>query len=111
MEYSNFLKNISGTACVIGLAISSMNINGTMVVDGNYQMPSAHYAAIDDVTSSNVRIDSNNYYTKENTSRLENEARRIFGTMRDADADEKESVNSYIKGISKDTGVNFFDLC
>ena len=31
--------------------------------------------------------------------------------MRDATKQEQESINNYIKSISKDTGVNFFDLC
>lgn len=31
--------------------------------------------------------------------------------MRDATKQEQESVNNYIRSISKDTGVNFFDLC
>ena len=45
------------------------------------------------------------------SSRLEEEATALFGTMRDATHEEQEGVNNYIKSISKDTEVNFFDLC
>ena len=45
------------------------------------------------------------------SSRLEADATALFGTMRDATSEEQEGVNNYIKSISKDTGVNFFDLC
>ena len=44
MEQKDFLKNISGTVCVVGLALSTMSLNSTMVVDGNYKMPSANYS-------------------------------------------------------------------
>lgn len=35
----------------------------------------------------------------------------LFGDMRDATAEESASVENYVKSISKDMGVNFFDLC
>lgn len=44
-------------------------------------------------------------------TRLEKEANALFGTMRDATPEEQASVNKYIKNISKNTGVKFFDLC
>ena len=48
---------------------------------------------------------------KKYTTRLEKEANALFGTMRDATPEEQASVNKYIKSISKNTGVKFFDLC
>ena len=111
MEYNNFLKNISGTACVIGLALSTMNMNGTVVVDGSYQMPNALYSSVNDLTASNIAVGTTNCYTKDEPTRLEKEAQSLFGIMRDADSIEQKSVNDYIRSISKDTGVNFFDLC
>lgn len=40
-------------------------------------------------------------------SKLEYE---ILGQMRDATTAERESVNEYVKSISKKTGKNFFDF-
>ena len=51
MEQNRFIKNISGTVCVIGLALSTMNTNSTMVVNMNYQIPSAHYRDYDENSS------------------------------------------------------------
>lgn len=56
-------------------------------------------------------IQYNIYVEQKLTTRLEIEATSLFGTMRDATLEERASVNNYIKSISKDTGVNFFDLC
>ncbi len=33
------------------------------------------------------------------------------GEMRNATPEEQASINKYIKSISRDTGVNFFDIC
>lgn len=50
------------------------------------------------------------YIDKENT-RLERMAKESFGEMRDATKEELESVDRYIKSISKPTGIDFFSLC
>lgn len=34
----------------------------------------------------------------------------LFDNMREATSEEKESVNEYIKSISKPTGINFYDI-
>ena len=34
----------------------------------------------------------------------------LFDNMREATHEENESINNYIKSISKPTGVNFYDL-
>ena len=39
------------------------------------------------------------------------DAEALFRIMRDATDEEQVSVNAYIKSISKDTGVDFFDIC
>lgn len=44
-------------------------------------------------------------------TKLENEAKQLFGNMRDATKEEQESVKNYINKISTDTDVNFFNLC
>ena len=50
---------------------------------------------------------NNIYIDKENT-RLERMAKESFGEMRDATKEELESVDRYIKSISKPTGIDFF---
>ena len=50
-------------------------------------------------------------YIKTQRNNLEAEAKSLFGDMRDATAEESASVENYVKSISKDMGVNFFDLC
>lgn len=34
----------------------------------------------------------------------------LFEDMREATSEEKESVNEYMKSISKPTGMNFYDI-
>lgn len=114
MEQKSFLKNLSGTACVIGLALSTMSLNSTLVVEGNYIPQSANYNYYNLGENSTIpfkSVASNIYVEQKPTTRLEVEATSLFGTMRDATPEERASVNNYIKSISKDTGVNFFDLC
>lgn len=114
MEQSGFLKNISETACVIGLALSTMSLNSTMVVDGDYKIPNSAYSYYnynENATNPYKIVEGHTYFEQKSATRLEEETGKVFGTMRDATAEEKESVNKYIKSISKDTGVNFFDIC
>lgn len=42
--------------------------------------------------------------------RLIEEAKELFGEMRDATPEEQECINNYIKDISTPTRVNIFDL-
>lgn len=42
--------------------------------------------------------------------RLIEEAKELFGEMRDATPEEQECINNYIKDILTPTGVNIFDL-
>lgn len=39
-----------------------------------------------------------------------NEAKELFGNMRDVTAEEQESIDRYLKKISTPTGVNFFEI-
>lgn len=112
MEQKNLFKNISGTVCVLGIALSTMNGNSTMVVNGNYKLPEVSRSYYDDGNfSSSFDMKISNFYEQKSFSTLETEANSLFGIMRDATPEEQASVNKYIKSISKDTGVNFFDLC
>ena len=111
MEQSRFIRNISGTVCVLGIALSAVNANSTILIDGNYhaQWPKS---IVQNSNCSNALIsDASNIYRWNNGTRLENEATSLFGAMRDASQHERDCVNSYIRSISKKTGVSFFDIC
>ena len=113
MGQMGFWKNISGTVCAIGIALSTVNANSTLVVNGNYQIPyTTNYNNYNESCSTSYDIGRSNIYCKQEvTTKLEDEAISLFGKMRDATPEEQESVNNYIKSISKDTGVEFFNLC
>lgn len=110
MEQKNVLRNITGTACIC-FALSTMSVNGTMVVNGYNTAPEAIHSNFEVSYSNSNKSDISNIYETKAQTRLEEEARALFGEMRDATAEEQASVNKYIKSISKDTGVNFFDIC
>lgn len=112
MEQKNILNNISGTVFVVGLVLSTMNLNSTMLIDG-YKKADVDYSfySYDKSPTNFYNVTSYNYIETREVSQLEAEATSLFGTMRDATPEEQESVNNYIKSISRKTGVNFFDLC
>ncbi len=113
MEQKNFVKNISGTACVLGLALSTMSVNGTMLVNinNNFEPQRAIYSYYDESSTNLTSVDVSNIYELKQVTRLEKEAGELFGEMRNATPEERASIDKYIKSISKDTGVNFFDIC
>ena len=110
MEQGRLIKGISNTVCVLGIALSTLNINSTMIIGLNYEptnIQNTNYGT----NSLNALTTSNNIYKNEAGTRLDREAISLFGDMREATPEEMESVNNYIDSISKDTGVNFFDIC
>lgn len=112
MEQNGLIRNISGTVCVIGLALSTINVNSTMVINGDYNIPYVGNSYFNENSSAPYSfVDSNIYFDRKSSNRLEEEANALFGSMRNATMEEQESVNKYIKSISKETGVNFFDIC
>lgn len=115
MEQTDIWKNLTGTVCVLGLALSSMNFNSTQVVESVTDVPMANYGTFDDqaynYTNSVAYLETNSVYLDRHESKYEAEAESLFGKMREATVEESTSVNNYVKSISKDTGVNFFDLC
>lgn len=115
MEQHDLWRNLTGTACVLGLAITSLSINSTPVVESLSGPSVANYSVIDkqayNSSTNFINTEINNNYVECKDSRLEAEAENLFGRMRVATAEESESVNNYVKSISKNTGVNFFDLC
>ncbi len=115
MERKDVWKNITGTACVLGLALSTMSINSTQIVGSISDVPIASYGYMDEPTynlyNNMLYSETSNIYVENQTNHLEAEAEFLFGKMRVATAEESASVNNYIRSISKDTGVNFFDLC
>lgn len=110
MEQKGLFKNLTSTACVLSLAFSTMNTNSTMLING-YEMPKANYSNYDETSSNPIITKINNVYVQRTSTKLEEEAKTLFGTMRDATQDERASVNRYIQSIAVDTGVNFFDIC
>ena len=113
MEQMNFIRNISGTACFLGLALSTMSVNSTMVVNvsDNYEIQKVSHSYYDDFLTNPLAVDVSNIYKINPSTRLEEEANTLFGEMRDATPEEQAGINKYIKSISRDTGVNFFDIC
>lgn len=112
MKRNRYINNISSTVCVLGLALSSMSPNSTLVINTDYHFPSGNYSPFnEDIHSSSNAIMNNARQSPKITNKLERESTELFGTMRDATRQERASVNRYIRSISKDTGVNFFDPC
>lgn len=108
----NIWKNLTGTAVTLGVVLSSVHFNDTPVPPVIYE----------DFTKYRVPYGCNNVlsapdkydcvvYRQRQDSRLEIEARKLFGPMREATDEESGSVKRYVESISKDTGFNFFDLC
>ena len=58
-----------------------------------------------------IQRSTDNIYKQKKVRNLDKEAGELFGNMRDATTEARESIDNYIKDISKNTGVNFFDLC
>ncbi len=110
-----FWRNLTGTACALGLAFS-VNVNSTMLIneDGNVKMPKANQTFLHETTS-NSRMGGisteSNIYVQQSLGKLEEETRSLFGTMRDATSQEQQAVSDYLSNIAIDTGVNFFDIC
>lgn len=115
MEQKNVIKNVTSTALAIGLSFSiAGNGNGTMLINGNDYFMKKHngYEEVRHLPiNSAVQKNIDNIYIQPKTRNLDKTAQELFGTMRDATKEERESVDNYIKSISKNTGVNFFDIC
>ncbi len=115
MEQKELWKNITGTVCVLGLAFSTMSINSTRLVSYANDVTSVNYRYLEEKaynsTNSMLYSEKSNVYVEKQTNQLEAEADFLFGKMREATEEESASVNEYIRNISKDTGVNFFELC
>ena len=115
MEKHDLWRNLTGTACVLGLAITPMSINSTPVVGSLSVPPVANYSVVDEQAYNSsvnfITAEVSNIYVERKDSKLEAEAESLFGEMREATDEESESINNYVKSISKNTGVNFFDLC
>ncbi len=112
MEQRNFVSNISGTVCVLGLALWTMSVNSTMIVNINdHIIQKASNSYYNESSTNPSTADISNIYETNPSTRLEEEANMLFGEMRNATPEEQASINKYIKSISRDTGVNFFDIC
>lgn len=115
MEQKVLWKNLTGTLCVLGLAVSTMSFNSTQIIDPISDIPMANFSDMDEKaynsTFNYLYEEPVNVYIKKESNHLDLEAKTLFGKMREATIEESESVRNYIRSISKNTGVNFFDLC
>ena len=108
-------KNFTSTAVVVGMMLSLMSSNSTILANDvqNMHYPKTMIQMVDGLSNSignyNPTKRDNIYLGKK--TRLEREAETLFGVMRNATSEEMAGVNGYINSISKKTGVNFFDLC
>jgi len=106
------ISSISETVCVLGIAISTMSLTTTIIVSSNgYDVPKIENTFFLENSLSFDEELNDNIYEQEKLTQIEREAMALFGTMRDATIEERESIDTYIKSISIKTGVNFFDIC
>lgn len=93
MEQGYPFKNITGTACVLSLALSAMSPNSTMLICGN-DMSKANYSFYNkDLTFANNSVINDkidNIYLQNNTNNIEKEATELFGIMREATIEEQK---------------------
>ena len=108
-------RNITGTAAMVTIsAFLMMNPNTTVSLPHNSHETAkiykhGHYLGMPN-NGVNVK-DYTNIYLLNKKSNIEKEAYNLFGNMRDLTEDEERNIDNYIESISKETGVNFFDLC
>lgn len=106
--------NVASTVLVTGMALSIMS-NSTPVVtlDEDFLQKANYYAEANTLGINNVSYNymKSNVYYSHSFTRIENEAYELFGKMREATEQELQYVNDYISSISKETGVDFWDLC
>lgn len=105
--------DISLTALSFGLsAMLAFNATGTEPNVMNWD-----YLSMQLIQESDDRVSTLGVMTTENEvvvnsarqEKLMNEAREVFGEMRDATKEEQRGVQEYIKSISSPTGRNFFE--
>ena len=110
MGQKELLLNFTGTVCVIGMALSTMSFNSTSTIQPINDEPMGKYYFFNDqeINSTTVGIIDDNNYLAKNDKRLLSFAESIFGSMREANEIEVNSVNSYISNISIDTGASFY---
>ena len=110
-------RNITSAVCAFGVAFSGVGYSSTVPVHSTNASTHSQARPVVDRYSTNTRRASlmntkeSYYYRKTYDTALSLEAKGLFGAMREATIEETESVSRYIRGISKDTGVNFFELC
>jgi len=108
------MLNVASTVLATGMALSLMG-NSTPVVSlqEDFVHKLNYYAEANALGINNVSYNymKSNVYYRHSVSRIEKEAYQLFGNMRDATEQELGYVNDYISNISKETGVDFWDLC
>ncbi len=107
------MKNNITDTLILGIGLFlSINLNSTPIYNSdnmsvsNFKLFNNNYDYNSTILSSQCM--SNNQIQDNN---LDKYVKELFGNMRDATEEEKQSVKNYVDSISIDTGVNFFDLC
>lgn len=115
MEQKEFIKNLTSTVCVVGMALNAMSHNSTqMLMDVRYDLSKNRGIYSDceiDTYTTNTTRQSDSVFLVRDKNILMKEAESLFGKMRAASDEELEGVNNYIKSISVETGVDFLALC
>ena len=110
MEQKSAFRNLTGTVCVFGLAFSSMNVNSTVVVNTSLKYPNPIFDFYI-ILPGEIKHRQVSQHEVDAKTILEADAKDLFGEMRDATPIENQGITNYVNSISKDTGVNFFDIC
>lgn len=90
-----------------------MGVNSAMVinVNDNYKSQKVNYGDYNESLTNTLVDNISSIYETNPSTKLEEIANTLFGEMRDATSEEQKSINKYIKSISKETGVNSFNIC
>ena len=117
MSQGVLIKNMTSAVCAFGLFFSGVGYNSTTPVSSTSTISPTQILSSLESYSNNTRgrslltVNRSHYYKKTSDFAISIEAKELFGTMREATIEETEGVNRYIRSISRDTGVNFFELC
>ncbi len=114
MEQRCVIRNVAGSIFALGLTLSMVGSNTTLIDNGDYSMQKNNYCSDNNgfhANNKSYNYSIDNIYLQNHMTKLEREVQDSFGVMRDATQEEMNSVNNYIISIAQETGVNFFDLC
>lgn len=102
------LVNVKNSVIIVGVALCIAHNSSALVSEYDFSESSKDYFGNRDKSENEslrlVQCDR----TKEEFQ-AEQEAKLLFGEMREATAQERKAINEYINQISKPTGRSFWD--